>query len=434
MKFHNDAIVLSGKTGTKLKSEIIGSYYPLWWWITSGGASRRFMLPTTIVEMNAGTGEDYIEETKETILGSSGHALKLKASNQNTRDLNLVLVENDPECFSHMLNVINRNWPNLEFSSNVVENNESDVILLRDHIDVINNVDLTIGNSLFFFDPLLYTPWSEIEKIAEQRITSYYIRRTEFIVFLFTSDWFLGRDKLVPLPKSRNESSWNEAEKNSVQKVDDLFGNVGWRNNVLTDVAIESRMKTLVKLYKERLRRWFRYVLPLPFEPKPNQTYHLFMCSNDEEGINITKKFYTDYSKNPKYLPDHISAYKKFVWLHPKKRIRGSARSYEWKVLWRIVRNHEDGLCDKKCTDLIEKVSDVQTLVDSLEWLCSEKYLDKIEHASIPWEKRPQLYQLNWNIVEERLKVKRPVELIPLSKDRPPPAPPKKNNLDQWLE
>lgn len=44
LEFVEDAICLSGLTGTKLKSDVIGQYYPFWWGITS-------------------TGEVYIEDT-----------------------------------------------------------------------------------------------------------------------------------------------------------------------------------------------------------------------------------------------------------------------------------------------------------------------------------------------------------------------------------
>ena len=57
MDFKEDAIVLSGTTGTKLKCEILGKYYPTWWGITSGGEGRENRLPTSIVELNAGTGD-----------------------------------------------------------------------------------------------------------------------------------------------------------------------------------------------------------------------------------------------------------------------------------------------------------------------------------------------------------------------------------------
>src|SRR5271157_674668 len=108
LDFEGDAIILSGVTGTRLKCEILGKYYPKWWSITSGGKGKANRLPTSIVELNAGSGEDYIEETKETILGSSGHALKLKLEGESTPGLKVLLVEENQECFGHLKNVIRR--------------------------------------------------------------------------------------------------------------------------------------------------------------------------------------------------------------------------------------------------------------------------------------------------------------------------------------
>ena len=72
LEFVGDAISLSGLTGSRLKCEVIGLYYPFWWNITSGGPSANNSWPTAIVELDAATGEVYIKDTKETILGSSG--------------------------------------------------------------------------------------------------------------------------------------------------------------------------------------------------------------------------------------------------------------------------------------------------------------------------------------------------------------------------
>ena len=71
LEFYGDAISLSGLTGTKLKCDVIGIYYPFWWKITSGGASREYQWPTAIVELNAATGEVYVKDSQETVLGSA---------------------------------------------------------------------------------------------------------------------------------------------------------------------------------------------------------------------------------------------------------------------------------------------------------------------------------------------------------------------------
>ncbi|KKM76819.1 hypothetical protein LCGC14_1376240, partial [marine sediment metagenome] len=76
-EFHDDAIILSGILGTELKSKIIHKYYRVWWKITSGGKRANYSWETSIVEMNAATGEIYIPERNYTILGSAGTALQL---------------------------------------------------------------------------------------------------------------------------------------------------------------------------------------------------------------------------------------------------------------------------------------------------------------------------------------------------------------------
>jgi three-Cys-motif partner protein len=420
LEFHEDAIVLSGETGTKLKSEIIGEYYPTWWSITSGGEERGFPYQTAIVELNAGTGLNYIKDIKKIVLGSAGHALELKATNSNAVMLKLVLVESHPECFMRLKKVIGKKWPTTKWSETRLSEPDKDVYLVNEEltaaIDIIENLDL--GNSLFFFDPLLYTPWSEIDKVARRRIKSYYKTGTEFIVFLFTSDWFLGRQslELVPLPE-QNDGRWTSAQQKAVSDCDDLFGDSDWRPALLTSNPVEEKMQKMIELYKNRLHTWFRYVVPLPFEPKQKQLYHLFMCSNYEVGISITKRFYAEYTKNQKYLPNNSDAYKKFLLAHPSKRLPRNARCSEWKILWAVIKDHEDGICDLKCSDLTERAPYYQQRHQSLEWLKSQGYLKKIDFLTNEWsdELPPSSYKLDWDFVKSRLGIDPPAKFTPLS-------------------
>jgi len=57
LEFKQDAICLSGLTGSQLKCAVIGRYYPFWWGITSGGPGKNYEYPTAIVELDAATGE-----------------------------------------------------------------------------------------------------------------------------------------------------------------------------------------------------------------------------------------------------------------------------------------------------------------------------------------------------------------------------------------
>lgn len=415
LEFKDDAIVLSGETGTKLKSEIIGDYYQLWWEITSGGPHNKYRNQTTIVEMNSGSGEDYISDTHETILGSAGHALNLKGTNPNTSNLAILLVEEDPQCYDHLKKVIKRRWNHLRYATKIEEETLDNVYLLNNKsqvFDIVHNYRL--GNSLFFFDPLLFTQWNEIDDVAQRRIQKYYQSGTEFIIFLFTSDWFLGRKELTPLPTINDEKKWNSNEKETISKVDKLFGHQNWRHSLLQPKSKEEIIQIMIQLYKNRLRKWFRYVLPLPFEPKKGQTYHLFRCSNYEAGIEITRRFYEKYTNNRPYSPSNKDAYSKFIELHSEKKMKGNARSYEWKILWAIIKGHDDGLCDTECKDLLKIQSDFELLDKSLKWLDSNGYVKKIDHITDAWEHMPNLYQLNWKFVSEKLGIELPTELKPL--------------------
>lgn len=422
LEFHDDAIVLSGEFGTKLKSEILGSYYPLWWSITSGGKQRNFRNPTAIVELNAGTGEDYIPDRNETILGSSGHALQLKSDHAVTSHFTLILIEDDPNCFYHLQKVVRRNWPSIAYLTEIMYERNGNVYLLNYNLETsLQKIDtMELGNAIFFFDPLLYTAWIEIEKVARKRIKGYYKTGTEFIVFLFTSDWFTGRGQLVALPTNNDPSKWNHNQSEAVTRCDNLYGSEEWRQYLLNEESISEKIELMVERYRIKLHKWFRYVLPLPFEPKPGQIYHLFFCSNYEVGIRITRSFYASQTGNPKYSPDNKKAYSKFKELHKDKVLPGSKKSDEWKILWKIIREHEEGYCDIYCADLIDEQKDINLRQKIFEWLESNKYISRSNLVTDAWNHDVKLYQLEWDNIQESLEVNRPPKLEPLSSTKPP--------------
>jgi three-Cys-motif partner protein len=420
--FHKDAIILSGETGTKLKSSIISGYYERWWDITSGGHSRKHRFPTSIIEMNAATGEVYIENTQETLLGSAGHALKLKdEKGWNARNLKIVCIEEDASCFEHLKQVIKRRWGKISIknSEGPIEGNTTNVYLLQAGIDEaiekINQIP-SLGNSIYFFDPLLYIEWGIIDKVARNRITSYYKTGTEFIIFLFTSDWFTGRDDFSALPTSLNELSWSGSERETVESADELFGNQYWRKSLLNKLSISERETQMVNLYCVHLFNWFRYVLPLPFKPKMGQLYHLFFCSNYEAGINITKRYYQDRTGNPKYSPSNRRAYSRFRLLHPEVffGIKHPRRPLEWKLLWKIIKEHQYGMCDLKCRDFVKEEPDPYERAEALDWLKNQGYIEEISIVNPIWEEHYPRYILDWKFVADNLKIELPEILKPI--------------------
>jgi three-Cys-motif partner protein len=411
VQFHGDAIVLSGTTGTKLKCDILAGYYRTWWGITSGGSSHNNPLATAIVELNAGSGEDYIEEVDETIPGSSGHALKLKMETPNTTNLKIVLVEEDEGCYNHLRSVIRRRWPTIDLAQaeGPPNSNQTGIYLLHKNpseaLDAIEK--LWLRNVIFFFDPLLFTPWAEIDRVAKRRMLGYYQTGTEFIVFLFTSDWFKGRRRLeiVPLPQSGIEAKWSDDERKTVAKLDELFGDSDWRRHILVSESDEVRMDMLVQLYRKRLHKWFRYVRPMPFKPKEGQTYHLFMCTNYERGIGITSSFYNKFTNNKSQRRALDDAYARFARLHPEtlEELEGNQKPATWRFLVEITRDHDEGLCDERCADLGHVEPDPNGRKECLQWLAAKGYLDAIPPMTDAWSSRPQLYKLNWEKVSANL-------------------------------
>lgn len=424
LEFVGDAICLSGSAGSKLKCDVLGQYYPFWWGITSGGERIGHRNPTAIVELNAATGEVYIEDTEETTLGSAGHALKLKMETSETENLRIVLVEENADCYAHLKSVIGRRWPNIRVdkTEGPFTSDSTNIYLLNmgldDALDAIE--DLYLGNSIYFFDPLRSVKYETIDKVASKRIRRFFKTGTEFIIFLFTSDWFLGRKDFAPLPCSTDEETWTEREKETVWEADSLFGHKEWRSHILNNDSIEDKQRTLVELYKNGLHRWFRYVLPLPFNPKGKQIFHLILCSNYEVGVRMTKDAYSKMTGNPKYSPDRKKALERFKKLHAQtfKKLEGRKRvPLQWRILWSILKQHEGGICDCMCSDLRRIEPNVQDIDDALAWLADERYLKKVNIENA-WDTSVNQYRLCWEVVGEKLEVYPPHPLKPISPEQ----------------
>lgn len=421
LDFIGDAICLSGLTGTKLKCDVISRYYPFWWGITSGGERRNHRFPTAIVELNAATGEVYIENTGETVLGSAGHALDLKTREEpHTRNLKVVLIEENPECYDHLKEVIRRRWHSISINEieGAIDSNSSNIYLINETLDeALDTIeDLDLGNALYFFDPLRSVEYTNIENVAGKRMNTVFKTGTELILFVFTSDWFLGRDDFAPLPCTLEESTWTEDETETVSQADALFGNREWRSRILNNDPIKNREKALIDLYKNRLRRWFRYVLPMPFNPKEEQKFHLILCSNFEVGVRATRDFYSSRTGNPRYSPDNSSAFRRFRRLHPEtfKGLTGNRRPLQWKVLWKIIRDHEDGVCDCMCKDLVAIEQNFVRRQSLLDWLEEKEYLQPVDIENA-WGFSINQYMLNWTLLNQRLGVDPPPPLVPMS-------------------
>lgn len=423
LEFVGDAIALSGEYGSKRKTEIISVYYRFW---LSVVARNRYVSAANIIEMDAGTGELHFKDTGTTSLGSAGHALDLRYNSTvaYAKKLHIVLVEEDIECKTRMDNVISRRWPKATLTTKIGKMHISqDMNVTRfDRVDdflkqTSNGADF--GISLFYFDPLLSVDWKLLDGIAKARIVEPYKTGTEFLVFFFTSDWLTGRKDpyFHILPRFNDESKWTSAEKESGDIADQTFGCRDWLSIVASSKTRELMESELVNLYKNKLRKWFRFVIPLPFVPKSGQIYHVFCCSNYDVGMGVVRSIYTEYMQPYGLEADNVSTFQEFKNQHTSLISKYGRRKKppEWRILWHVMRNCPDGLCDTKCENLQKIAGGAQELENAINWLDKQGYLLRIKVRVWPWSK-PQfpIYEINWTTAKTKLNVERPAPPTPL--------------------
>jgi hypothetical protein len=305
----------------------------------------------------------------------------------------------------------------VEICEGQIDRNTTNVFLFNLDLDqALQKIEkMKLGLSIFFFDPLRMVKWSAVENVAKNRLINYYETGTEFIIFLFTSDYFIGRRDFPAFPSNLYENTWTEEEKKSVEEADLLFGNRSWRWAVLNSAPLADRETKFIEAYKNRLHKWFRYVLPLPFNPKGEQIYHLIVCSNFEVGIRETRDHYRSLMKIPKYHPDNTQAYNFFKRHHPDvcSKYTGNSKPLEWKILWKIIKQ-EAGIRDMNCSDIRKDDRSPINRKNALMWLFDRGYLREVSTESV-WNNDIKKYCLNWRVVEERLGVHIPQPLIPIS-------------------
>ncbi|MGY5874962.1 MAG: three-Cys-motif partner protein TcmP [Candidatus Thorarchaeota archaeon] len=417
LEFYRDAIVLSGIFGTKLKTSIISQYYKFWLDVTTKGSWG----DVTIVEMDAGTGELHIKETNETILGSAGHALELKYGSNYTK-LEIILIEQSKKCRIHMDNVMKHRWPDAvlrKARGGRQRSIDGEITRFGDVDSFLNYTSNgeSFGISLFYFDPLLAVPWKLINRIAKARITTPYEIGTEFLIFFFTSDWIEGRKGFHPLPRNNDRTTWTKEERQSAKLANAAFGSKKWFRILTSGGTKEEMEEKLVLLYKNKLRSWFRFVVPLPFVPKKGQIYHVFCCSNFSVGTGVISSIYGQFTRKVGLQADNNQTYRRFKEVHPilLEGLSGRQRPNEWKTLWYVMRNHADGVCDSKCRKLREICGSSSKLKRVLKWLLKERYLKKIRLKSWPWPNSEiQIYQIDWKFAEQNLGVAPPIAPTPL--------------------
>ncbi len=130
----------------------------------------------------------------------------------------------------------------------------------------------------------------------------------------------------------------------------------------------------------------------------------------------MTKDAYSAITCNPKYTPSNQEALAKFKSLHPGlfANIPGNRRPVEWKILWKIIKQHEESLCDFQCNDLVKEEPDAKARIEALHWLLKKGYL-KVVHIEDAWKHKRQRYAVKWSTVKAKIGVDMPPKLRPIS-------------------
>ena len=86
-----------------------------------------------------------------------------------------------------------------------------------------------------------------------------------------------------------------------------------------------------------------------------------------------------------------------------------------WKVLKAVIREHDEGLCDKYCRDFRRLARGWQDLNSSIAALVLFGYLKGAKQVTDAWQYVPPLYKLDWDFVKQRLGIDPPPAFRPLT-------------------
>ena len=94
----------------------------------------------------------------------------------------------------------------------------------------------------------------------------------------------------------------------------------------------------------------------------------------------------------------------------------GRKRPLQWRILWRTIKYHEEGICDYLCRDFKDIEPDSQLIKPAIEWLFEKAYLQKLPVVSA-WGEQIKQYRLNWKTVKKSLNIDPPAELKPVTSE-----------------
>ncbi|NVM28268.1 MAG: three-Cys-motif partner protein TcmP [Candidatus Helarchaeota archaeon] len=270
---------------TKSKLKLLESYIPQWDYIVGRRRPKHF-----IIDCMAGTGYNKIEN--QIVKGSALIACKRL---QYKRNLEIILIERDRKNFETLQKSVKEYLK----GKNLIDELEKIEFHCRDCNKIIDSVlnDIRGNISLFVIDSFS-APFNElIEKIGSRTLNPRPFRMGTEIFIFFNAPYLnqYGKAcvnyKYEDLIKKAHLSEEEVGAKKKIEEFNRIFGDESWQIIFKNYSKSKDRIVHLLKLYINKLKRFFRFAVPLSVKDyKGKLKYFFIFVTNHYEAFYMVYK------------------------------------------------------------------------------------------------------------------------------------------------
>ena len=270
---------------TKSKLKLLGSYIPQWDYIVGRRRPKHF-----IIDCMAGTGYNEIENKK--VKGSALIACKRLKYKLN---LKIILIEKDTKKFKTLQKSVEEYLKD----TNLIDELEKINFHCRDCNKIIDSVlnDIRDSISLFVIDSYSAPINELIEKIGSRTLNPRPFRMGTEIFIFFNAPYlnhygkacinYKYEDLIKKTPLSKEE----RGAKKKIEEFNRIFGDESWQKVFKKFSETKDRIVHLLKLYIHKLKRFFRFAVPLSVKDyKGKLKYFFIFVTNHYEAFYMVYK------------------------------------------------------------------------------------------------------------------------------------------------
>lgn len=368
---------LEFKQHTKSKLKLLEYYISQWDYIVGIRRAKHFIL-----DCMAGTGYNEIENKR--VKGSALIACKRL---QYKRNLEVFLIEKDKENFTKLQKSVKEYL----LDDSIKDPNLMDKIhlLQQDCYGIMDSILKIIGNnkSLFIIDSYSAPTMNLIEKIGSKTLNVIPFRwGTE--IFIFFNAPYINRhgstclnyeyDELI---EKKNLTESENGAKKKIEEFNSIFGDNSWQNIFKTYYPDTKQIIIkLLTLYIEKLKKFFRFVIPLKVADSRGRLQYFFIfVTNHFEAFNMVflkknkieiENTIIQYCNLGKKL-DLVKNYRKILFKNLKKRINIEEKGLLSKIL-RYKTTFETDIFDQNLEKGLEGL--LKKSANTIETLLTQLY------------------------------------------------------------